>query len=271
MIKKIWLILLFFPLALLAQKEKTHEFPRLRWGIEAGIETFDGKILKNPNIRENRSYSYYEYYYGDSYLCGFMYNFYEYNRYYVGFKPEYSFDHHIVGAAGLRFSFNKSKLDSDRDFFLWRVSEENLTTNYVRVSNVHQNNFYAGIPLEIKLFPSTSDMRVRQYFKAGMLFNFLVASHNSTTFADNIMKKYADKISDQMGKPSFQSGYFYLGIGFKFGRMDHPFGSIEMQIPISVFKDKKLASFIGEPEAGVGLQATFYIPAGKKKLSYNYR
>jgi len=265
----ILLILFFSPLVLLAQEEKIYEYPRLRWGVEAGADMFSGNTIKNSNIRESQSY-YYDYYYNDLYYGGFMFDSYNYTRYYIGLKPEYSLSNRFVVAAGLRFSFNKSNFNSDQNYFLWKISEENLTTNYVRVREVNQNNFYAGVPLEIKFFPGQNDMIVRQYFKVGMLFNFLAASHNSVSFIDDNMEKYAGEISKQMGKPSFQSGYLYLGIGLKFGRMNHPFGSIELQAPIRVFKDKKLASFIKEPEVGFGLQTTFYIPAGKKKLSYTY-
>jgi hypothetical protein len=55
--------------------------------------------------------------------------------------------------------------------------------------------------------------------------------------------------------------------------MNHPFGSIEIQLPLRIFRNKKLASVIEEPEAGFSLQTTIYIPAGKagkKKLSYTY-
>jgi len=264
----ILLILFFSPLVILAQEEEIYEFPRLRLGIEAGADMFSGSTIKNPNIRESQSYYYNSSYYDDIYYGGFMYDSYNYTRYFFGLKPEYSLSHHFAVAAGFRFSFNKSNLNSDQNYFLWKISEENRTTNYVRVREVNQNNYYAGIPLEIKFFPSSTDFPGRQYFKVGMLFNFLTASHNSVSFIDDNMAKYADKISSMMGKPSFQSGYLYLGIGLKFGRMNHPFGSIEIQAPICVFKDKKLSSFIREPEAGFGVQTTFYIPVGKKKLSY---
>ena len=264
------LILFFFPLALFAQEEKIYEFPRLRLGIEVGADMFSGNSIKNSNIRESQSYYYNYNYYDDIYYGGFLYDSYNYTRYFIGFKPEYSLSHRFAVAAGLRFSFNRSNLNSDQNYFLWKISEENQTTNYVRVHEINQNNFYAGIPLEIKFFPGQSDFPVRQYFKAGMLFNFLAASHNSVSFIDDNMAKYADKISSMMGKPSFQSGYLYLGIGLKLGRMNHPFGSIEIQVPICVFKDKSLSSFIKEPDAGFGVQTTFYIPTGKKKLSYTY-
>lgn len=265
------LVLLFLPLLVLAQEEKIHEFPRLRWGIDVGTDMFDGKTVKNPNIRESQSYYYdYPFYIDDRFYGGFLFNSYNYTRYYIGIKPEYSLNHRVTVAAGLRFSFNKSELNSDQKYFLWKVSEENLTTNYVQVSGVNQNNFYVGVPLEVKFFPAQSDMLVRQYFKMGMLFNFLAASQNSVSFIDENMKKYGDIVSKQMGKPSFFTGYLYFGIGFNIARMNHPFGSIEIQAPVRVFNNKKLASFIQEPAEGFGLQATFYIPTGKKKLSYTY-
>jgi hypothetical protein len=255
------------------EKEKrTHEFSRLRFGVDLGVEMFNGATSKHSNIRENQSY-YSDPYYDDMYYCGYMYDSYNYTRYNLGVKSEYSLNHRIAAAAGLRFSVNKSKLGSDRNYFLWKTEENNTATNYVRINEIAQNNYYAGFPFELKFFPGKSDMFIRQYLKAGMLFNFLLATRNTVSFTDKSMEKYNDKIKEQIGKPSFLSGYFYLGLGVKVGRMNHPFGSIEVQLPLRMFKNKKLASFIEEPETGFGLQTTIYIPAGKagkKKLSYTY-
>ena len=269
--KEILLILFFLPLMLFAQEKKMYEFSRFRLGIEAGSDMFNGQTVKNINIRESQSYYYNFNYYDDLYNCGFMYDSYNYTRYYFGFKPEYSLSLRLAVAAGVRFSFNKSEFYSDKSYFLWKINEENLTTNYVRVSGIDQNNFYVGVPIEVKYFTGSSDLFVRQYFKAGMLFNFLASSKSSVHFLNEKMNKYEDNIRGQIGKPSSLSGYLYLGFGLKIGRMKNPFGTVEIQAPIRVFKNKNLSSFTKEPEAGFGVQTTLYIPSGKKKLGYPYR
>jgi hypothetical protein len=197
---KLFVMLLAFPLSLWAQEDekRTHEFSRLRFGADVGVEMFNGATSKHSNIRENQSY-YVDPYYDDMYYCGYMYDSYNYTRYNFGVKSEYSLNNRIAAAAGLRFSVNTSKLGSDRNYFLWKTEENNTTTNYVRISEIAQNNYYAGFPFELKFFPGKSDMFIRQYLKAGMLFNFLLASRNTVSFTDKSMEKYNDRIKEQIG------------------------------------------------------------------------
>lgn len=271
--KKIFLtILLFSPLILAAQVERTHEFSRLRYGIEVGMETFMGKTIDIPQIRESRSAYFNPAYMDDLYYCGFMYDRYEYTRFFVGFKPEYSLNHNFALAAGLRFSYNNSEFNSDRKYFLWKVAESGQTTNYVRINNFMQHNFYLGVPVEIKFFPVKSDVRVRQYFKAGLVFNALVATATKINFQNSAMADiYNSQIAHQLQKPSIFSAQAILGIGLKFERMNHPFGNIEIQIPINMLQNQRASSFAYSNPVSIALIATVNIPAGKQKLSYTYK
>jgi hypothetical protein len=260
------------PLILSAQAERIFEYPRFRWGVEVGFESFSGEAIKMPQIRENKSGYYDPAYRDDLYYCGFMYPRYNYTRYFVGVKPEYSLGHQFAVAAGLRFSYNNSVLNSDRDYFLWRMAEESLTTNYVRVTSLTQNNFYVGIPLELKVFTSRRDLRVRHYFKGGLVFNALLASTLTGNFQSDAMKeKYNSQITGQLEKPSTFGAQAFIGTGLKIGRMNHVFGNIEIQMPINLFKNQRASSFIYSSPASFVMITTINIPAGKQKLSYQYR
>jgi len=215
--KKIFLtFMVFVPLVLVAQTERIHEFSRFRYGVEIGLESFAGDKVDIPQIRENQSSNYYPDYYDDMYYCGYMYDRYNYTHFFVGFKPEYSLNHFFVASAGLRLSFNNSFMNSDRNYFLWKVAESGQMTNYVRVTNLTQNNFYIGLPMDIKIFTYKRDVRFQHYFKAGFVFNTLVASATKVNFQNPAMEKpYSDQIAKQLKKPSFFSAQTFVGMGFK--------------------------------------------------------
>ena len=262
--------LLFIPFLLVfsflnAQELETYEYQRLRLGIEAGIENIFGENVKPSAIRESQPYYRYDEY-------GFIYdNQKDFTRFYLGVKPEYSLNLWFAVAAGLRFSFGRSSLSPDRGNFLWKVEEEEMCSNYVRVNKVSQNVYNIGVPVELKLFTSRSDVLVRQYFKLGAVFNFAFASDISVDFADEKMEKYTSTVRDQFEKPDFFNGAMVFGVGLKFGRMTNPFGSVEFQIPVQ-FSDKTRFNslFVGDV-VGVALQTNFYIPLGNKTLSYQYK
>ncbi|MDR0830769.1 MAG: hypothetical protein LBN95_11770 [Prevotellaceae bacterium] len=273
--KKLFTILFFAAFALgqiFAQEEnegveKTHEFPRLRLGVEAGISTFEGKTVKPAMLRENQSYYPFE---DRDFYCGFVLNNRSYKQYYFGVKPEFSLNHNLALAAGLRFLFNKDGFVSDKNYFLWKVDETENSANYVKINNIWQQNFYVGIPVELKIFTSKSDLFVRQYFKVGAQVNFLAVSHTNIDFNNENMEKYSRQINSQIEKPDIFSGYCYIGVGLKIGRMNHPFGSIEIQVPFLV-SGKRYSAFSEQSfPFGLGLQTTFFIPVGKTKLGYTY-
>ena len=260
------------PLVLAAQVERTHEYPRFRYGAEIGFETSVGKPVEMQQMRENKSAYYNTAYNDDLYYCGFMFDRYNYTRYFVGFKPEYSLNHHLSVAAGLRFIYNNSVFNSDREYFLWKVAENAQTTDYVRINNFVQNNFYLGIPLEFTIFTSRSDLRVRQYIKTGFVFNTLVATVTKVNFNNPDMENiYNDQVVHLLQKPSAFSAQVFIGMGLKIGRMNHPSGNIEIQMPINLLQKQRASSFVYSTPVSFVMAAQINIPTGNKKLSYTYR
>ena len=272
--KKLFLpLILFFLLPYFGSAQRIYEYPRLRIGVDFGFENTFGSNVKPSNIRESQSY----YRYGDGYYnnyyynCGYMYNEPAFTRYYLGVKPEYSLNSHFAVAAGLRFSYGESSLTSDRDNFLWRISETETSSNYIRIKSISQNIYGFGIPLEMKIYPNKSDVLCRVYAKVGMAFNFGFASDILVDFVNEEMDKYLPEIESQFEKPDVFDGQFLLGLGMKIGRSKNPFGNIEFQVPIH-FKEKQQLSSLFKTDnvAAVCLQATFFIPVGKQKFSYEY-
>jgi hypothetical protein len=253
---------------LISAQEEVISIPRFRLGIEAGIMSAPYASTNKPaNIRENRSYSSsYDY----DYYCGFLPEGQDFTLYYFGLKLEYALTKRFAVAAGLRFSFNPSSLDSDRDYFLWKTSEDGVNTNYVKITDVSQKNMFVGIPLEVKFFPREIDYFVRHYFILGTTLNFLVSSKNEISYGNNKMEKYDALISEQIVKPNIFHGYLYAGFGLKIGHSSRPLGNIEMHFPVYMFDNKRLSSFARAKKTfGIGIQTTLQIPLFKKyKLKY---
>jgi len=251
-----------------AQEEITYTMPRLHIGIEAGVNPLFGTINPQPNIRENR------YYYLDNnydYYCGFMYSQTEVTSFSLGVKPEYLIHKRLALATGLRFSFCKPFLHSDRDYFLWKVSETETSANYVKIRNLSQKNFYLEIPFELKLFPREKDYAVRHYFVFGTAFNFLISSSSSVEFQNPRMEKYTSEVLKHIGAPNIFQCSGYAGIGVKFGKMKYPFGNLEIHFPVITVGRVKKGSFIDTVSGVIAMRflTTFNIPVVKKhQLTY---
>jgi len=72
------------------------------------------------------------------------------------------------------------------------------------------------LPMDIKIFTYKRDVRFQHYFKAGFVFNTLVASATKVNFQNPAMEKpYSDQIAKQLKKPSFFSAQTFVGMGFK--------------------------------------------------------
>jgi hypothetical protein len=249
-----------------AQNEETVITPRLRLGVEAGVNTVFGEANKLPMIRENHS-SYYDGY-DDDYYCGFIIpEGKQVNFFYLGLKPEYLVHKRVIVAVGVRFSFNKTVYDSDKDYFLWKISEseDGTNTNYLKIKDITQKNYYVGVPIEIKVFPRELDYFVRHYFIFGMALNFLATSTDEVSFKNPAMQKYASEITNQIGLPNSSSLCMYAGFGLKIGRTNHPFGNIQFHFPVLMFADDKPNSLVKTNNAlGFGIQTSLQIPLLKK-------
>jgi len=249
-----------------AQEQQTLTMPRLRIGIEAGVDLLFGTMNKPPQIRENKSY----YSDGDyDFHCGFVRPGYEQSLFYFGVKPEYSLNKRVVVTSGLRFFAYKTSIESDRDYFLWKISEDAISTNYVKIENISQRNYCVGIPMEIRFFPNEKDYMVRHYFVLGTALNFVVFSNKDVAFSNPLMEKYSSDVLSQIGKSNSFHGLVYAGIGLKIGKMGHPFGRIEIHFPSLSFGNRNSETFVKINPLGFGFQTTLLIPIVKKhQLTY---
>ena len=249
-----------------AQEQQTLTMPRLRLGVEAGVDFLFGTMNKPTQIRESQSY----YSDGDyDFHCGFILPEYSRSFLYIGIKPEYSLNKRFTVTSGLRFFSYKTSLKSDKDYFLWKISEDETTTNYVKVENVSQKNYCVGIPLEIRFFPNEKDYPVRVYFVLGTTLNFVVSSNNDVVFSNPLMEKYSPDVLSQVGRPSSFHGIAYAGVGLKIGKMGYPFGRIEAHFPSLSYGNKDSKNFVEIDPLGFGLQTTLLIPIVKKhQLTY---
>jgi len=263
------LISSFFALFLMqiqAQTEITYSIPQWRLGIEAGVNPFFGSIsFFQPNIRDSRAYfidNDSDYYGGIMSWGGKVCPSFSF-----GLKPEYLIKKRLTLAAGIRFNFFTATLYSDRDFFLWKLSETETSAHYAKVKNISQKNYYLEIPLEVKLFPREKDYAVRQYFVFGAAFNFLVASQKEVQFLNPKMEKYRSNVLDQIGKPNLFQGSFYAGAGLKFGKLNHPCGNIEIHFPVVMYGNGKKETFAKTVNApGIRIQTILQIPMSKKHI-----
>jgi hypothetical protein len=239
--------------------------PKLRLGIETGADVFFGKTDKPAMIRETRSSSYY---YNNHDYYSSVYDFQDVSFFHFGIKPEYTFSKRFTVAAGLRFSFSASTLESDRDYFFWKVNETETTTNYLRINEINQTNYYLGIPMEIRYF-----LHRKKYFGfiLGTSYNFLLASTDDVRFVNADMKKYASNVKENLEKPDFFQGCVYAGFGVNAGRAHHPHVSFEFYFPTIMYGRKgKTNSFTkteGGVSAGFGMRVALQIPFFFKEQS----
>jgi hypothetical protein len=268
--KKIIILLMLFVLLIAkiqAQEEFIYEIPRLHLGIEIGVNPLFGTLNSLAQIRQSQAY------YRDTdydYYCGFVSPQYqEVTAFSFGIKPEYLLKKRLALATGIRLHFCNSLLYSDRDCFLWKISETETSTNYVKIQNISQKNFYLELPLEVRLFPREKDYIVRHYFVFGAGFNFLVASISNIEFQNPKMEKYASKVLEYVGPPNFFQASVYAGIGLKFSRMRYPFGNIEIHFPTLTFFKAKQGSFVETSVLSIRFFTTLNIPVNRKQqLTY---
>jgi hypothetical protein len=267
--KKFIILLMLFVLLIAkiqAQKEFIYEIPQLHLGIEFGVNPLSGTLNPQANIRESHAFyldsdvNYYGGYPHDTQLTSFSF----------GIKPEYLIKKRLALATGIRFHFCKPFLHSDRNYFLWKISETENSINYVKIKNISQKNYYLELPLEVRLFPREKDYMARHYFVFGMAFSFLIASSHEVQFQNPNMEKYASQVLEYIGPPNFFQGSAYAGVGLKLGKMNYPFGNIEIHFPNVTFGKAKLNSFTNTVGVvGIRFLTTLNIPVNRKQqLTY---
>jgi len=132
-----------------------------------------------------------------------------------------------------------------------------------------QKNVYAGIPLELKVFPREWDFQVRHYCVVGTTLNFLLVSDNSVLFVDPQMRKYTSDVMHSFEKPDNFFVAFYAGFGLKIGNIHRPCGQIEIQFPVFHYGGhiNSFARIVNMD--GFGLRTILQIPvASERQLTY---
>ena len=247
-----------------AQEDNRPVMHRFRLGIEVGLTPFTGETNKPEMIRESRSYYYYNNHQDNLFYCGFISNRQSFNIYYLGIRPEYFFSNRIAVSTGIRLSFNNIQLDSDRDFFLWRLSEDETSSNYIRLNNISQKNRHIDVITKIKFFPGKRNFWFRRYYVLGNTLNILATSSNGVSVHNPEMNIYSQKVLEQIGKPSVLMGYTYVGLGINIGSITRSFGSIEFQFPAIIHGSENLNSLVtkGQRMNFFRMLATLQIPIG---------
>ena len=259
------LVMALFPVyELFAQEMQKSKHNNLKLAFEFGANFAEGRLVKPEQIRENHSYGTYNYgYFGD-------YN--HLNTTYFGIKPEYFVFNNRVGiASGLRFTVAKSELASNRDNYLWKLSEDGLYTDYVSIKDIKHRSYLLGVPVEIRIFPNNRELPFQHYFTLGASFNFSVYSENEINFANKSMEIHNDLVHSQLASNNIFSSFLYGAIGFKIGKTKEgrfiPWGNIDFVFPYFMLSDKTFSfvtSYDDSPLSfGMGIQLSLQIPIGK--------
>jgi len=261
------LILLVFPLALLAQEEKTEKRHNWMLAFDFGTNDMSRKLIRPEQIREDRYTGYYNYNDGD---YGFFGGTNWMSTSYLSVKPEFFIFNNRVGiASGVRVTTAQTHLVSDRDNFLWRVQEDGLTTDYVRIKDIWQRSYMAGIPLEIRVFPNDREWPVQPYFKIGASFNYRFHTKYRVNFLDGAMGDYGSTVQKQLssGSSAFSSflyGAFGLNVSPLFEKSWAPWWTVEIQFPYILLTKNSFAFGGATNIPGIGFQTSFAIPLGKR-------
>jgi hypothetical protein len=247
----IFVLLVLFPLGTIRAEDKKRE-NNFKIGVELGIDNFFGSSIGAERVRKNR----FDY---DPY-CGIYYSSQTMAITYVGIKSEYFFLQNRIGvAAGFRVSNYSTSLNSEKDYFLWLLQQDQLTTDYARIHDITQNSYYVGIPLEFRFFPNHRELPFQHYFKLGTVFNYRLSTNNVVNFQNASMNHLSKTVEDQIDQPQDFSVYIYPVIGFKIAK--YPWFNVEFHFPCGMFNDKG-SSFI-QTSAGLGVQFSVQIPLGK--------
>jgi len=186
---------------------------------------------------------------------------------YLGIKFEqFLFDKRIGFGTGLKFSQFSSSVHGEYVLFfpisfLWKFQENDNYVDYLNITNITQDNYYLGIPLEFTYLFRKRDPFFKPYVKVGAVFNQRLYTKHNISFVDETMNEYADAVGKQVEKPNSFNYYVYPALGFKLGKNDYIWGNIEFQFNHFLFA-KNPHPFIN-PDFGVGIQFSLHYPLNK--------
>jgi len=247
---------IIFPVILQAQESKKN----YRIGAEFGFNAFFGDVVVPDRVRPGETVK----------GRGFFTQSYDnqiLNVPYLGIKLEkYLYDKKIGFGTGLRFSQFSSAVHGEYFIFsprsfLWRFRDEDNYVDYLNITNITQNNYYLGIPLEFSYLLRKSDSFFKPYVKIGAVFNQLLSTKHTISFANETMNECADAVGKQVEKPNSFNYYIYPALGFKLGKNNYIWGNIEFQFNHFLFA-KNVHPFIN-PNFGVGIQFSLHYPINK--------
>jgi hypothetical protein len=250
-----------------AQKENSKGHHNIKLGVEFGTDFLFGTTRKPDMVRENKSS--YDWFDDHNYYCGFIGDYKALEITYLGIKPEIFFAKNRIGiATGIRLSRYFTTLNSDRNYYLWSVHQDETHTEYIKIRNIKQNSYYLGFPVEARFFPNKRELPVQFYLKTGAVFNYRIHTDNKVKFQNPVMETYAETVRRQADQnlKDFNS-YMFLGVGLKVGRFHAgkrkyiPHFNVEVHV-LDIMLTDKASSFI-RANAGFGCQMTVQIPIGK--------
>lgn len=155
---------------------------------------------------------------------------------YFGIKPEYLFaDDKLIVGAGLRFSNLYASVASgtttDNNAFYLLYNQSNEVTDYAKVKEISQNNYYLSIPVELTFIPWRFNY-LSLYAKVGAEFGFMLDSESDIVFQNSSMNSYKQLILNNVGvnsNPRYST--FYTALGVKFGKPNKVRYNFELNLP----------------------------------------
>jgi hypothetical protein len=246
--------------SLLSQANSHHN---LKIGFNVGAGSYFGSTQKPPQIREYNSM------YDDDFYCGVILPSGTTNSKHLGINAEYYILKNRVGlSAGLKFTQFQTTLESDGDYFLWNQGQEGLITDYLSIRKITQNNYYLGLPADMKFFINRSEKICNMYLKIGGSLNFKVSDHNSVNFLEESMNEFEMNVLNELSdtKSCYSNVFFAIGlkmIRFRETWKGFPQFNVEFRM-LDLILTNKYSSFIdSDVTAGIGMQISVQIPLGK--------
>lgn len=157
---------------------------------------------------------------------------------FLGLKYElFSLNDRFSVSGGIRFSRLISSVGKDgyysssTDYYYWRINDDGLNTDYLRITEIDHTSSYLGVPFEARFRISKKPRFIRLFAKIGAEVNFLVQSKTEVDFYDDSMSKYNDAVASKIDKPKNIHTSIYGGFGIEIGGDSKPSVNLEGCMP----------------------------------------
>ena len=207
------------------------EAKKLSVNVEVGMFGSVGNAIDSRWQIRKTAWSYYDYGYSN---YGAPYDNLQVS--YFGVKPEYLFaGDKLSVSAGLRFSDVYSSLASglatDNNAFYLLYNQTSDATEYAKVKELSQDNYYLSVPVELTYIPWRWNS-LSLYAKVGAEFGFLLNSTSDIVFLNSSMDAYKQLIMTKAGvNPNPLYSTFYTAVGVKFGKPNKLKYNFELNLP----------------------------------------